>query len=330
MAVLLKTQNFLWGKAAGRCSMASCRQDVFHHEDEAPAPTLVGENCHIIAEKDNGPRGDPNFPVEQRNEYANLILLCRNHHKIIDDKTNGVKDYSVQRLQSMKMEHEEWVRKNLDFDHEKQRDEVIWASIVDEWERLCHLADWETWSSSMLSSGQPSMSTAISMDLKETRSWILKRVWPKRYTSLRQSFENFREVLEALQNLFLEHGNEKNGTIWTNKFYKIREWDEPRYFGLLRDYEYHVDLVQDLMLELTRAANRICDEIRDNLEFSYRRAEGKLSIYTGPNERLQFTQVVVEYTADDAAVAYPFGGLENFKVMRRNRDMAFGSEKIQN
>ena len=69
-------------------------------------------------------------------------------------------------------------------------------------------------------------------------------------------------MLEDFHNTFLSESEAFGERLMTRKFYKITEWGEERYRFLLRQYEYHVGLVSDLMLELTRAANLICDEVR--------------------------------------------------------------------
>jgi hypothetical protein len=68
------------------------------------SPVVIGEEAHIVAEEDDGPRGDPTMPVSDRNAYANLMLLCPTHHTLID-KNNG-RHFSVDQLHRMKAEHE--------------------------------------------------------------------------------------------------------------------------------------------------------------------------------------------------------------------------------
>ena len=85
MAISLKTQKILWGRAAARCAFSECRRHLVEDITQTDDPTLVGENCHIVAEKDDGPRADPAMPVDDRNRYENSILLCNVHHKIVDD-----------------------------------------------------------------------------------------------------------------------------------------------------------------------------------------------------------------------------------------------------
>lgn len=68
--------------------------------------------AHIIAESPDGPRGDSPLTLEQRDLYPNLILLCNNHHQLIDDPAH-VHTYTVERLHTIKEEHEAWVEKSL-------------------------------------------------------------------------------------------------------------------------------------------------------------------------------------------------------------------------
>ena len=56
---------------------------------------------------------DPEFPVDHLDSYINLILLCCNHHKEIDDLPQA---YSVAKLGAIKREHEHWVRARLGVD----------------------------------------------------------------------------------------------------------------------------------------------------------------------------------------------------------------------
>jgi len=44
--------------------------------------------------------------------YDNIILLCRNHHKEVDDPANLSK-YTIAKLVEIKKEHEKWVRQSL-------------------------------------------------------------------------------------------------------------------------------------------------------------------------------------------------------------------------
>ena len=45
---------------------------------------VIGEICHIYPSSPLGPRGTFECPFEDVNCFENLLLLCPNHHKIID------------------------------------------------------------------------------------------------------------------------------------------------------------------------------------------------------------------------------------------------------
>jgi len=65
--------------------------------------TIVGEVCHIKAASPNGSRYDPQQTAADRHGYDNLILLCANHHTVVDDDPEA---FTVERLSKMKVEHE--------------------------------------------------------------------------------------------------------------------------------------------------------------------------------------------------------------------------------
>jgi hypothetical protein len=65
--------------------------------------SVVGDECHIVSPKEQGPRFEGPFPKDQVDEPANLILLCRVHHKMVDDQCET---YTVEVLRLLKANHE--------------------------------------------------------------------------------------------------------------------------------------------------------------------------------------------------------------------------------
>jgi hypothetical protein len=61
--------------------------------------TVVGKICHIKAVSPNGPCYDPRQTATKRHGYDNLLLLCANHHTMIDDDLEA---YTVDRPVKMK------------------------------------------------------------------------------------------------------------------------------------------------------------------------------------------------------------------------------------
>jgi len=111
MVISNKTRKLIWGKSGNRCAM--CRHvlcaDATSEDDES----IIGDECHIISKKTNGPRYDPNYPKNQLDSFENLILLCRIHHKQVDDQ---YKTYTEGVLREIKENHEKWVITQLDKD----------------------------------------------------------------------------------------------------------------------------------------------------------------------------------------------------------------------
>ncbi len=108
MAISDKTRKLIWVKTGNRC--AFCRQKLVIDETESDSESVVGDECHIISESENGPRFDSTYPKRKIDTDENLIVLCRTHHKMIDDQ---VDTYTAEILRSIKKNHENWVESKL-------------------------------------------------------------------------------------------------------------------------------------------------------------------------------------------------------------------------
>lgn len=307
----------LWGRAGNRC--AACKRELVIDAETGDA-SIIGEECHIVAQRPDGPRGESDLSAEQRDKYGNLILLCNVDHKIVDDQPGT---YTVQRLQAIKAEHEKWVKEKLGFDDQRQYDEEIYAAYVEEWARRIRIDDWIDWASRLISSGQPSLSDDMKLALDDLRSWLLARVWSGRYLELEAAFLSFRLVLRDLCELFGKHAVKHGDVWWTRKLYQIDEWNPELHERLAKQFDDHVDLVEDLSLELTRAANYLCDQVRKCLFRSYRLKEGVVLIQGGPFMNMSFRTYRPEYRGAERT-ATPYPGLEAFRKLRVSRDFSFG------
>ncbi len=85
------------------CAFPNCGKSLVQEGTALDDPVVTGEIAHIVAYEPGGPRGDPNFPEDERNKHTNLILLCGDHHKLIDSQLNT---YSIPVLREMKKAHE--------------------------------------------------------------------------------------------------------------------------------------------------------------------------------------------------------------------------------
>jgi hypothetical protein len=317
----------LWGRAAGRCSFSGCQLNLVQDATETDDPSLVGEFCHIVAEKENGPRGLSPLTPLQRNSYGNLIVLCNVHHKLIDDQENT---YTVERLHAMKHEHEAFVARSFDNNVVKhQRSEEIVAGYVDEWVNRCGIDDWNSWTSWLLS-GSPSTSAERFDSLKDVSAWLLSRIWPRdEFPQVRRALENFRHVVGGFVMTFDRHSRRRGNGEPTDryqleKFYKIPEYNEKLYFKLAREYEAYVALIDDYVYEMTRAANLVCDGVRAELLPNFRLVEGALLATRGEDLDFKTYTFRAEYKAADFPDLYQ--GDKDFNRRRLERDVHEGSE----
>ena len=108
MGISDKTRKLLWGRSGSRC--AFCRQELCVDSTPLDGESIVGDECHIHSKETNGPRFVSPQPFDDMDCYPNLILLCRVHHKQVDDQQNT---YASAVLIKMKNEHECWVTQTL-------------------------------------------------------------------------------------------------------------------------------------------------------------------------------------------------------------------------
>jgi hypothetical protein len=326
MGISTKTHKMLWGRSGNRCAMPTCRRVLYEDETLTDDAALVGEEAHIVARSEDGPRGISPLTTDERDKYDNLVLMCSIHHKIIDDQP---KEYPVAKLHQIKTEHLEWVEKNLSPDIDRQKDDEIYAMYIDKWVNLAGINEWKGWTSFLFGGGQPQIYVERYNKLRELNEYLLGRPWPKRYPNLELAFKNFRVILNDLLTVFDKYsqkiGEGENALYDTEKIYKrLDNWNPPEYKRLGDIFEYQVDLVQDLGLELTRTANFLCDQIRKNVSRSFRLAEGLLLIQTGPNMNFEWTTVRLEYSTNDIN-EFSYKGLKHLMEDRSNWNYHFGN-----
>jgi hypothetical protein len=104
MPISDRTRKILWGKSGNRCAI--CKMELVLDSTPNDDESVVGDECHIVSAQKNGPRYDERYPQENIDTYQNLLLLCRVHHKMIDDQHET---YMAELLHTIKENHEKWV-----------------------------------------------------------------------------------------------------------------------------------------------------------------------------------------------------------------------------
>lgn len=318
MSISVLARKLLWGRAGNRCAFPSCKAVLIEDELSIGADTVVGEEAHIVAQKADGPRGADAPPGGDRDGYPNLILLCATHHKIVDEQ---VQIHTVDGLVKMKAAHERAVRAALSPpDAKRIDDEVLYAEIVDGWAHRAMLDNWDGWTSGILYCGQPLVDLRHVTQLRDLARWLLTRVWPRTNPQLEAAFATYRTVLADFLNE-LEANSQKVGrpgdeVLEIEKFYKaVKRWDPPQYELLRAKFNRAVHLVEQLGVELTRAANLVCDIVRRTLSPRFRRDEGNLVMTSGPTvERWDTVRVSVYSYPPGVDPATAYRGLGSFRA----------------
>jgi hypothetical protein len=108
MSITDKTRKVLWGRSGNLC--AYCNAHLVVDASALDSESVVGDECHIISGAPNGPRHDPSLDLQDIDNLTNLILLCRVHHKQIDDQPET---FTAEILRQLKDDHEKKIRDSL-------------------------------------------------------------------------------------------------------------------------------------------------------------------------------------------------------------------------
>lgn len=98
MAISNDTLRLLWATSFGMCAFPGCQHELICTQTN----DIIGQVCHIVAQKPTGHRGDISYSKEQLDQFDNLILLCPTHYTTIDRDTET---YTVEALKDMKALH---------------------------------------------------------------------------------------------------------------------------------------------------------------------------------------------------------------------------------
>lgn len=106
-----QTAQKVWSDAGARCMFEGCAKDL-SHVPFYKGSARVGYLAHIIASDPRGPRGTPSESHLRSNDPDNVMLLCDEHHRLIDSFASD--EYPADTLYAMRQSHRDLVRSYLD------------------------------------------------------------------------------------------------------------------------------------------------------------------------------------------------------------------------
>lgn len=288
-----KEIKLLWGRSANRCAI--CRVELTQDAKAHNVAFVLGEQAHIVGEKEDAPRGNSLLTLEERNSYHNIILLCPTHHTEID-KNEG--DWPVEKLHLTKSKHELWVRETLGdaTDAKLLAKQVAVTSIIDAAVELCRLEEWKAWTSQALAP-DPHWDRDLPDMIFEFRQRVVAAIWPPEFDELRRATTTFAVLLHDAASKFMEHSNKEKDMYRPDKFYKAGGFN-PNYSKDLKKYEAWLDECFRLVKDATRAANWFADVVRRDMNPMFFAERGKFAVLEGPFMDLKYHASVPEFTQE--------------------------------
>ena len=149
----------LWGKAGGRCQYEGCSKALWR-DDLTKAEFNVAYIAHIIADKPNGPRGHLELSGKLSSDINNLMLMCDEHHRLIDKM--DVTGHPVERLRSMKTRQEARIELLTSLREDKKSHVLLYGANIGE--QSAPLS-WRKAAQAMIPYRYPAESQAIELSL---------------------------------------------------------------------------------------------------------------------------------------------------------------------
>jgi hypothetical protein len=123
-----EAERELWARAAGRCEFDGCNRPLFK-SPVTQERVNISERAHIYSFSEKGPRGHGPLTKEQINDLSNLMLVCHDCHKKIDQDKNGGR-YSAGLLRAWKDEHENRIATVTAIDPTKKSHVILYAANI--------------------------------------------------------------------------------------------------------------------------------------------------------------------------------------------------------
>ena len=296
MAVNQKDIKLLWGRSGNRCAI--CQSPLTQDKNAITASYTLGEQAHIVGEKEDAARGHSSLSADERDSYHNLILLCPTHHTEID---KNEKDWPVEKLHQKKSQHELWVMETLSEskDLNKLAHDTAITNIIDSAVEVCDLENWKTWTSWALAP-DPRWHCDLPDKIFEFRQKVIAAIWPDGYEELRRSATTLSVLLNKAAQEFMKDCELRNDTFLPIKRYSSGGWNE-NYDRDLEQYNAWLDQCYFLIKEATKAANWFSDIVRRDINPTFFADKGKFIIMEGPFDDLSHRASLLEFTSNEKA-----------------------------
>jgi hypothetical protein len=289
MTIKEKDIKLLWGRAANRCSFAECRIKLSQDKKTATESFPLGEQAHIVGKEEGSARSKSILSIGERDSYHNLILLCPNHHTIID---KNPEDYPIEKLHMMKSQHEYWVEITLSESHnlKVEANDIIYTHLIDMTVEDCEFHNWEYWISALY---DPIHRIEI-----DTRN-MYKAIWPGTLKELESAMKLFSSIMNIMLNFYMKNAESREDCFYGDRSYKRRWHTEEIFEKLSERRNLWEEYLSELIIEVVKAANWVADLVRRDINPLFMATDGKFSLIGGPDNKLSFYTSIPEYSIDE-------------------------------
>lgn len=235
--------------SGNECAHPNCTKKLIAED----GISIISKICHIAAASREGPRFDVNMSDDERRGFDNLILLCDEHHVIIDNKENE-SEYPASLLKQWKNDHEKKIlelisSKNLLSKHPLALNKVI-NVIGSKIEEVLDLPD---------TANAPNTETKI----------LFNNV--KRYESVIREFAPYQVKLNKIYEIIEKEGSTKKELVLHNiKRIYLRIKSE---YSTLEEIRNNADIILDKVIEniwdnVEKAPNKLDEFDQETIDFS--------------------------------------------------------------
>jgi hypothetical protein len=122
-----KTKQLLYALSAGYCQFEGCPKRVLG-DDVTERIFNTGQVAHNVGASADGPRGDAERSAELVDDVENVMLLCYEHHRLVDEEDPD--SFPEERLRAMKRAQEERVALVCGIAPDKKSHVLVYGSSV--------------------------------------------------------------------------------------------------------------------------------------------------------------------------------------------------------
>lgn len=235
--------------SGNECAEPTCSKKLIAKDGKS----IISKICHIAAASKEGPRYDSSMTDDERRGFDNLILLCDEHHVMVDNKDNE-SIYTTILLKKWKSDHEKKIfellsNKNLLSKHPLALNKVI-NSIGKKMDEILDL---------------PETVNAHNPDVKIAYNDV------KRYATVIREFAPYQGKLNKIYEEIEKEGSTKKELVLHNikKAYLNVKKEFPRIEDIRSNADNIFDNVIDIIMDsIEKAPNKLDEFDQETIDFS--------------------------------------------------------------